>query len=143
MKTTGKILLMLSSVILASCMAAEPETNHDNMIPVVVGKVTDENGTAIEHIKVTLRWNVHPSPTEAYTSSEGIFRSEAYINPEGSTTLEVTLEDIDGEENGGMFEPLEDTVTLFPEDTDPEEGIRFDLAYRLNRATPSESTPQS
>ena len=132
-------------MLMTSCMAGSP-FDQDADGSHVVGKVVDTSDNPIEHIKVTLKWGGNSEKIELYTSSEGVFHSEALIETDGPTTLEIKLEDIDGEENGGLFETMEDSVMLYPEETGEggtDESIRFDLVYRLNRATASESNPQS
>ena len=74
-----------------------------------------------------------------YTDSNGMFYLDIINAPE-SYNVTLTLEDIDGEENGGLFETLTDTIILFG---DPESNSTVKLDYRLNRATASESSPQS
>ena len=56
-------------------------------------------------------------------------------------TVAVTLEDIDGEENGGLFESKSDKLILYREDFS-EEPVRIELDYRLSPATASENSPQ-
>ena len=57
-------------------------------------------------------------------------------------TVTVTIEDIDGEENGGLFERRSDKLMIYREDFS-EEPVRIELDYRLTPATASESSPQA
>jgi hypothetical protein len=93
--------------------------------------VTDEDGSPINHIKVTITQS--SLPLIVYTSSRGEFIADMALT-EGP--LEITLEDIDGEENGGAFAPLSDTITVLKD----QEMIT--LEYCLTFATASENTPQ-
>lgn len=129
-----------------SCMAdmgMEDRVEVGEM-PLLHGKVSDEQGTPIEHIKVTLEWNNSEVTDVKYTSGSGMFNSQIRTSEnESATTLKITLEDIDGEENGGLFETYTDNITLF-ETVMPDDSLNgIYLDYRLNRATVSENTPQS
>ena len=130
---------------LVSC-ATEPASDHPNPLPTVTGIVTDQNNNPIEHIKVTLAWEDSRSPIETFTSSEGKFRSTIIINDtDGSpVTINLTLEDIDGEENGGLFETHTESFLIETENNAESEAPQvIDLVFRLNPATGEESTPQS
>lgn len=133
--------------LLASCSAGElgmDSTPSDtDRLPMVNGIVTDEDGEPIEHIKVTLDWGGFSLPDVVYTSSDGIFRAKARVTTDTSIEMTLTFEDIDGEENGGLFDTLTDVVTLYSKDTDDDMPVRFDLDYRLTLSTASESNPQS
>ena len=144
MRTAGKIICAaICAYALASCMAmdmAEVPDMSDMPELTYPGSVMDTEGTPIEHIKVTIEWQgAFPVKDIKYTDSNGVFFLDIINNPE-SYTITLTLEDIDGEENGGYFETLSDTITLFG---DPESNSTVKLDYRLNRATASESSPQS
>lgn len=141
-----KYLPIIASVFLtASCMVSmEMGGMEDNMSvsPELIGNICDEDGNPIEHIKVTLIWNYGEYQDIKYTSNEGKFYSMIRINDrDEATTLTVILEDIDKEENGGIFEPLTDTMTLFDEQESEDKIIVLD--YRLSRATASESNRRS
>lgn len=141
-----KILTYLISVLTISSCAKEISPYEDLTGPVVIGKVTDQEGNPVEHIQVTLDWagEENADRTVVFTSSEGTFKSYAILSSEGHTALDVILEDIDGEKNGGMFETLTETVVLYENEAeDAEEQIRFELVFRLNHATASENSPQS
>lgn len=140
MRVMGFISILTAAVLTASCMAMQYEPTMDNVAPkpAIVGNVTDTSGVAIEHIKVTLNWNDGAFSETQYTNSDGVFTAEIWENVEKAVrSLTVTLEDIDGEENGGTFETLSETFTVF------EDNSATVLDFRLNRATASESSPQS
>lgn len=131
--------LAVLSLAVSSCMkedvSADPADSEK-----IIGFVTDTDDNLIEHIKVTFDWNNGIYQEIKYTDSNGQFLSD-YWQPSTreAVTLTITLEDVDGEENGGLFESMTETVTLF------ENGIDSTvepMVFRLNRATASESSPQ-
>ena len=128
-------LIALAAV--SSCMAydaAVPES-----IGLIHGTVTDMEGNPLNHIKVVLNYGEEMGQMTVYTSLKGEFIADIESS---ATALTITLEDIDGEENGGLFESLTDQITLMEEDFLNNEGF-MNLEYRLTRATASESSPQS
>ena len=140
MRINSLIYIALAAALTASCMAMDyaPAMDGEVQKPGIIGNVTDTSGVVIEHIKVTLDWNDGSFSETQYTNSDGVFIAEIWDNGNGKVrSLTVTLEDIDGEENGGMFETLSETFTVFEDDSIAE------LDFRLNRATASESIPQS
>ena len=106
----------------------------------LVGYVTDTDDNSIEHIKVTLDWNNGTYQEIKYTDSYGQFQTDCWQPAtREAVTLAITIEDVDGEENGGLFEPVSETIILF------ENGVQDivdPMVFRLNRATASESSPQ-
>lgn len=123
-------IIILSAI--AACSKAEPSMSDPSMLPGNIhGFVTDEDGSPINHIKVTITQS--SLPLIVYTSSRGEFIADMALT-EGP--LGITLEDIDGEENGGAFAPLSDTITVLKD----QEMIT--LEYCLTFATASENTPQ-
>lgn len=142
MKRFGIISSIASvCVLISSCSPGIPDEYPDIENVRIVGTVTDDTGAPIEHIKVTMDWNSGTYQDIKYTSSVGKFDSNVQDNPQSDMiTLMITLEDIDGEDNGGLFESHSEKVTLNKEDI-TEPVLRFD--YRLNRATASESNPRS
>ena len=123
-------IILLSAI--AACSKAEPSMSDPSMLPGNIhGFVTDEDGSPINHIKVTIAQS--SLPLIVYTSSRGEFIADMALT-EGP--LGITLEDIDGEENGGTFAPLSDTITVLKD----QEMIT--LEYCLTLATASENTPQ-
>ena len=145
MRASVKIIVAaIYASVLASCsMVDEAESIPDmDLMPAQTypGSVMDAEGNPVEHIKVTIDWQgAFPIRDIKYTDSNGIFFLDIITNQE-IYTVSLTFEDIDGEENGGAFETLTDTITLFG---DPESNSTVKLDYRLNRATASESIPQS
>lgn len=144
MKTAGKIICaIICAYALASCMAMDmagvPDMSEmpEQTYP---GSVMDIEGRPIEHIKVTIECQgAFPVKEIKYTDSNGMFYLDI-INAPVSYNVTLTLEDIDGEENGGLFETLTDTIILFG---DPESNSTIKLDYHLNRATASESSQRS
>lgn len=136
MRKTGiAFILSLAGLICCSC-AMESDMGVEN-IPHVNGRVTDLEGNPLEHIKVTFEWGgADADPSIVYTSSEGIFNTEFIEcwDTAGGMTVTVTLEDIDGEENGGSFESSSDKMIIYREDFSGE-PIRIELLYRLTPAT--------
>ena len=140
MRINSLIYIALTAALTASCMAMDyaPIMDANIQKPGIIGNVTDTSGVAIEHIKVTLNWNDGAFTETQYTNSDGGFMAGIW-EPEAETvrSLTVLLEDIDGEENGGSFEAHTETFTVF------EDNSIVELDFRLNRATASESSPQS
>lgn len=135
------ILTLISAVMICSCSADAYDLEPDFIG--VVGTVTDTEGNPIDHIRITLKWDGIDENFVSYSSSEGIFKTAMDFDPtaDGSTTLHVTLEDIDGEKNGGLYEKKTDTIRIEPDKS--EKPFRIKLVYRLTLATASESSPQS
>ena len=146
MRRICNILAVCLTVILyASCEAGPPMSDQMAGMPVISGKITDMEGTPLEHIKVIIDWGSYlMSPDVEYTNSDGEFRVRIRYSGENGqpATITVTMTDIDGEENGGLFETLTETLTLFEEDIYTSNKV-INLAYRLNHATVSENSPQS
>ena len=140
MRINSLIFMTLTAALAASCMAMDyaPIMDAEIQRPGIIGNVTDTSGVVIEHIKVTLNWNDGAFTETQYTNSDGVFMAEIW-EPEAETvrSLTVLLEDIDGEENGGLFENCSETFMVL------EESSIAELDFRLNRATASESSPQS
>lgn len=113
------------------------------MIPSINGTVCSEDGIPIEHIMVTATWGSGIHDDVVYTSSEGIFSIPIHEDIIGKeSTIAITLEDIDGIENGGEFETISDQILLFSENEDyTSDSISLD--YRMTRATREENSPQS
>lgn len=132
----NRVIRFLTGIIvlsaMAACSKADPSISDPTMLPGNIhGFVTDEDGSPINHIKVTLTQSAFP--LVVYTSSRGEFIADMALT-EGP--LEIMLEDIDGEENGGAFAPLSDTITVL------EDLEMITLEYSLTLATASENTPQ-
>ena len=132
--------LAVLTLAMFSCMKEDiAESDIDNSGK-IVGYVTDTDDNVIEHIKVTFDWNNGTYQEIKYTDSYGQFQSD-YWQPAAreAVTLTITMEDVDGDENGGLFETASETITLFENDT---QGIVEPIVFRLNRATASENIPQ-
>ncbi len=131
-------------MLASSCMTAKdmdfmaPAENGGMERHFIAGQVMDTEGNRLEHIRVTIDWNGEFEKSVQYTASDGSFVAEF---PEGAyrtgKTIMLTMDDIDGEENGGLFKSLTDNVII--SEGGSSSGV---LVYRLNRATPSESSPQ-
>jgi putative lipoprotein (rSAM/lipoprotein system) len=105
----------------------------------IQGIVTDTDGNPINHIKVTLSTEDAGSQISVYTSSKGEFVADMeWTTEEGSNTLNVILEDIDDEENGGLFDTLTDQVIVLD-----EKSKVITLTYQMTLATSSASIRQS
>lgn len=105
----------------------------------IAGKITDSKGNPIEHIKVTI--GIEGMQTiSAYTSSEGIFIISIDNNDLTINQIEVLIEDVDGDEFGGHFATVNDTVKI---DAYQEDGLKLSLDYRLTLSTASEYIPQA
>lgn len=118
---------------------SDMRVRDEAMGPLVTGNVTTQDGVPIEHIQVTLNWLDSGMKGISYTSSEGIFTSSAHLSRKGETSLKITLEDIDGEENGGLFETLEETLVVlegeYSDHTSDSGEINLKMTFRLNHAT--------
>ena len=146
MKSRNLIYLSGVALMLSSCMASDMTMNPDmneELGPAITGTVKSEDGLPIEHIMVTAEWEVDRHKYIVYTSSEGKFTipiHEELVGTECSVSL--TLEDIDGIENGGEFEKINDQIMLFEEDENySSDSISLD--YQMSRATHEENSPQS
>ena len=88
-----------------------------------------------------LDWNSGSYQDIKYTSSTGRFDANLKDSDNRDIiTVSIVIEDIDGEDNGGLFSTHTERVTLIKNEiTDPV----LKLSYRLNRATASENSPRS
>lgn len=134
--------LGIAMMLLSSCMEKAMEPGMDMQAPQICGtidgKVISQSGYPIEHIKITVDWNIdNPIQEIKYSGSDGTFSISIYDLYAGPVTLTITLEDIDGIENGGRFETIVDTITLFDEGG----GFAYDadavLDYQLNHHSAS------
>lgn len=135
------ILTAACCVFISCSMDIAPDDMTDVAYPGIEGSVTDEDSNPISHLKVTITYEGLNEPNTVYTSSKGLFHS--FIDTQVCSfplTIEITIEDIDGGDNGGMFETLTDRITIL-EESDLETTVS--PTYRLTRATPSENIPQS
>ncbi len=136
-------ILLLTLLSSSSCMDMDFALKDESvdLLHFVAGRVFDAEDNEIEHIKVTIDWGGHDiAPSVNYTASDGSFSAEIPEKIKSETfEFNITLEDIDGDDNGGLFETLTDRVIYSLDPETPEDII----IYRLNRATASESSPQS
>ena len=142
----SRIATALAALVLSVSSCMMEEASSDIRIPEagdsdkLVGYVTDTDDNSIEHIKVTLDWNNGTYQEIKYTDSYGQFQTDCWQPAtREAVTLAITIEDVDGEENGGLFEPVSETIILF------ENGVQDivdPMVFRLNRATASENSPQ-
>lgn len=146
MRKVPYIISLILLLAMHSCMAGiDNITNSDPYRSgIIQGSVTDQNGNALERIRITIDSNISEKPESYYTSSEGQFRCEVPLEEDyGHFVINISIEDIDGEENGGIFETKSDTITIFEDDVDSY-PIVIDLpTYRLSHATASENSPRS
>lgn len=134
MKNFGITALATATIISVSCMSDMSPEQANQDILLIEGQVFDESGMPIEHIRVTLQDKAGNRNIQ-YTSNIGAFASDYFVyNP--SEELTIILEDIDGQEHGGLYESKTDIIKIFGDDR----IIKRD--YRLNLATASESNPQ-
>ena len=77
-----------------------------------------------------------------YSSPKGIFTADIeFIELTYPITVSVEISDIDGKENGGLFQTRNDEFTILEENYAGTSNAP--IVYRLTRATASESSPQS
>ncbi len=145
-RTIKYISILVITLLSSSCRVMDVQDQQEPLPDhFITGKVTYlPEGSIIErpieHIKVTFDWGHGIQEDIQYTSGDGIFYVEI---PEEITSAEIpvniTLEDIDGEDNEGLFETFSDNIIY---SIDPQSPTGF-ITYRLTRATASESSPQS
>ena len=128
--------IILPVLILSSCMDFADRDESDRSV-VIRGIVTDMEGKALEHIRITATSDMAGKIT-CYSSSDGKFQCSLPIEQrKGNMTISISIEDIDNEDNGGLFESSSDTITIFEKDFSSL-PIMIDLnTYHLNHATVS------
>lgn len=134
-------LLLPITFIIASCATIELEDNNntEGMVPFYMEGTVLSGDTPVKHIRVSIE--SEESTAVVYTSAHGIFRTDGYIRKDRFPfSFTVTLEDIDGEDNGGLFASYTDRIIVFHEDIGRERLIRLTPAYLLTPATASESS---
>ena len=141
MKAGTFILMGALSLMLASC---SKEATYDNSFDDGIrleGLVIDaESDAPVNHVEILIEWESVESPVTIYSSDKGRFSTILSAPETYPAVISLTLTDIDGEENGGLFEGLSDKITILEEGDFSEPSI---LTYCLSRATASESSPQS
>ena len=104
MKRLSTFLLSLLGFSLATCDRAVeygcPYATYE-----VKGQVSDEDNQSLKDIQVVVQ-----QYDTFYTDAEGIYRAHGDLRL-GRESLLVTATDIDGEANGGDFEPQIKTIT--------------------------------
>ena len=137
MKARIIILLVLVSLCLPACM--KEGMGKYGMKPLrIEGIVVDDSDeTPINHIRITIEWDSEDSPAIIYSSGSGKFESVIDIPDEYPMTIDLTLSDIDGEDNGGLYEERTDQISII-EGNDSKKPST--LVYRMTRATASESS---
>ena len=141
MKARTFILMGILSLMLASCSkeAAYDGSYHDEIR--LEGLVIDaESEAPVNHMEILIEWESDESPVVVYTSDKGRFSTMLAAPDSYPAVISLTISDIDGEENGGLFKSHSENITFFKEDYFHEPSI---LTYRLPHATASESSPQS
>lgn len=142
---TKHLRYIFMAVLAASCSTGPmPEThdpNADEKDCHVKGIVLNMTEEPVEHLKVTVDWNSGMYQDIQYTDSDGMFTTAVrHAGADDAVTMNITIEDIDGEEYGGAYETLVENITLFEAG---ETCVNVTLDFRLNLASASESNPQS
>ena len=103
---------------------------------VIQGSITDQDGTPLERIKISISSEEIENSSASYTSSDGRFRCE-FVLPETpkQMVIDIKIEDIDGAERGGHFETKTTVVTIYEDDLQKVPFIIDLPTYRLSRAT--------
>ncbi len=116
-----------------SCSKAEDASGE--IFAILKGKVTDEDGTPIEHMEVTLELSRKADTKTLYTSSDGTFICDiSHKEARNIKDISITLTDTDGEENGGIFETLTEEIHLYDETSD-DVPMTLNLDFRCSHAT--------
>ncbi len=139
-----KVIIALALAAICSCMRPDYIGDADGNLPVYIeGTVSSEELDPLKHIRVTVSFEGEEENSVVYTSSKGIFRTDTYIDPNDlPLTISINIDDIDGEENGGLYSPLSDKITIFSEDIKGLSVVKLAPDYRMTRATASESSQQ-
>lgn len=129
--------------VLASCSADSRDEHYGSPAIIIRGSVTDQEGTALEHIRISAASDQTGTIT-CYSSSDGRFQCSLPLNSrKENIVMTVRIDDIDGQDNNGLYEGKEDTITIFEEEL-RKTPVTIDLnTYRLNPSTASENIPQS
>lgn len=145
MKKLYIILAIFVFTLIPSCMMEHAEDMFPNgEFCIISGSIADNDGRPLERIGITVEIEGIPQKETWYSSSEGLFKFEIpYVGLDGKMVFTINFKDIDGEDNGGLFESKTDKITIYDEDYETF-PIFIDLPpYRLTLATASENTPQS
>ena len=146
MRAARSFIYLICLIIMYSCADVDsPHLSTDMDYCLIQGHVVDQKGVPLEKIRIRIKSrNNDKIVTTNYTSSNGSFYCELAIPEDYSQmAIEIIIEDIDGEENGGLFESKTDTITIYEEDY-RKRPVIIDLpTYRLNHATASVSSLRS
>lgn len=130
---------VLTTIILAAFLSYgcsyDLESDESGKGVIATGLVTDHEGHPVEHIRISIS-SENMTQEIVYTSSDGIYRALLDLNlkEDKGIQLNFTAEDIDGAENGGMFDSAEDMVILFKENhPDGMLTIKKDFHLTLSR----------
>lgn len=139
--------IIVTALLVLSCSHDRFEEHIDTSsadLPSIKGKVVNMYGEPVEHIKITLKWSNSTSGSEVvYTSSEGTFYSESDSSEwQDILTLEVSLEDIDGIDFGGLYESKNDVIKIYASEISMNEKINIERIYHLSHAIVSASSLQ-
>ena len=116
---------------LASCSSYEYEGS--DIYAILKGKVTDEAGAPVEHLEVSIELSRRDVKTY-YTSSDGTFICDiTYREARNLKKIALTLTDIDGEENGGLFATHSEDIHLYDE-LGTEVPMILNLDFHCSRA---------
>ena len=137
------IRLIFTTVLAVSCAASDFDRHESTPEghAWIEGCITDSTGIPIEHIKITISASGNEQLT-IYSASDGKFMAEIRISATKEPFIDLLIEDIDGEENGGHFETKTDRIALIPEDRHNSPVI-LSPVYRLSLSTASENSPQT
>ena len=142
MKGTSIIFTILTFFLFGSCMAPIYDDMHNTESIRVNGIVEDENEKPLNHIRIRMEWDSPYSPMVVYSSPKGNFTADLeFIGLTYPVRVSVEISDIDGEENGGLFQTRNDEFTILEENY--AGNFNSPIVYRLTHATASESSPQS
>lgn len=137
------IKLIFTAILAVSCTSSDFDRYES--IPKgflgIDGCIIDSIGNPIEHLKVTITVSGDASLT-VYTASDGKFTAEVMEPDAEEPFIDIVIEDIDGEENGGYFGIKTDRIAIIPDDRH-ESPVILSPVYRLNPSTALESTPQN
>lgn len=127
------LITIILSFFIAAC--AKMENDKESVFAIVKGAVSDIDGNPIEHMEVTIDLSKRDKPKTVYTSSDGTFVHDiTYRESRNLKSLTITLNDIDGEENGGLFESKTEEIFIYEEDI-LEIPVILNLDFRCSRAT--------
>lgn len=129
-----KFISIVSAValLLSSCMKMDYAGAQYEGIE-IRGMVQDADCNPLNHIRITLDSDIFDTPHVIYTSQKGNFNTLIETDITNLPILiDVTIEDIDGDENGGTFETVTDKISIF-ENTEQTSSIMISPVYTLNR----------